>query len=279
MRGFADLAAMARLDAAELKRSRWPWTAGGLYVALAAAFLWFGARESSVVGFTGMGRVLFSLCHALVFFLPLLALGVTGQAIGRAREDGSLELWMSLPVRRGSYFAAITGVRALALIAPLLAVFAALALLSRALFAQPVPWHFLARSAAISAALLLCFCAVGVAISAVARSTARALTYWVLAWLASVALLDFGVIGLLLHTPLPPRLVFALAALNPVESARLALLSAAEPDLATLGPVGFYLATELGPALLFVLGVAWPVAFGALVLALAWRAFGRSDLV
>ncbi len=279
MRALADLAAMARLDAAELTRSRWPWICGALYVALAGAFLWFGARESGVVGFTGMGRVLFSLCHALVFFLPLLALGVTGQVIGRAREDGSLELWMSLPVRRGSYFAAITGVRALALIAPLLAVFAALALASRVLFAQPVPWHFLARSASISAALLLCFCAIGVAISAAARTTARALTYWMLAWLASVALLDFGVIALLLQTPLPPRLVFALAALNPVESARLALLSAAEPDLATLGPVGFYLANELGAGLLFALGVAWPLAFGALVLALAWRAFGRDDLV
>ena len=279
MRALADLRAMARLDAAELARSRWPWTCGGLYLALAAAFLYFGARESSVVGFTGMGRVLFSLCHALVFFLPLLALGVTGQAIGRAREDGSLELWMSLPVRRGSYFAALAGVRALALIAPLLAVFAALALASRVLFAQPVPWHLLARSALVSAALLLCFCAVGVAISALARTTARSLAYWVLAWLASVALLDFGLIGLLLRTPLPPRLVFALAALNPVEAARLALLSAAQPDLATLGPVGFYLANELGADALFALGVAWPLAFGALVLGLAWRAFGRDDLV
>jgi ABC-type transport system involved in multi-copper enzyme maturation permease subunit len=279
MRALADLRAMARLDAAELARSRWPFTCGALYVALAAAFLYFGARESGIVGFTGMGRVLFSLCHALVFFLPLLALGVTGQVIGRAREDGSLELWMSLPVRRGSYFAAITGVRALALIAPLLLVFAALALLSRVLFAQPVPWHFLARSALISAALLLCFCAIGVAISAVARTTARALTYWVLSWLVSVALLDFGLIALLLRTPLPPRLVFALAALNPVESARLALLSAAEPDLATLGPVGFYLANELGAGALFALGIAWPLAFGALVLCLAWRAFGRDDLV
>jgi len=279
MRALADLRAMARLDAAELARSRWPFTCGALYVALAAAFLYFGARESGIVGFTGMGRVLFSLCHALVFFLPLLALGVTGQVIGRAREDGSLELWMSLPVRRGSYFAAITGVRALALIAPLVLVFAALALLSRVLFAQPVPWHFLARSALISAALLLCFCAIGVAISAVARNTARALTYWVLTWLASVALLDFGLIALLLRTPLPTRLVFALAALNPVECARLALLSAAEPDLATLGPVGFYLANELGAGALFALGIAWPLVFGALVLGLAWRAFGRDDLV
>lgn len=279
MKTLADLRAIARLDAAELRRSRWPWACGGLYVALGAAFLWFGARESGIVGFTGMGRVLFSLCHALVFFLPLLALGVTGQVIGRAREDGSLELWMSLPVRRGSYFAAITGVRALALIVPLLLVFAALAVSSRALLAQPVPWFFLARSAVVSAALLSCFCAIGVAISALARTTARALTVWMLVWLACVALLDFGLIALLLRTPLPPRLVFALAALNPVEAARLALLSAAEPDLATLGPVGFYLANELGAGPLFAIGVAWPLAVGALVLGLAWRRFGRDDLL
>ena len=69
------------------------------------------------------------------------------------------------------------------------------------------------------------------------------------------------------------------AALNPVEAARLALLSAAEPDLATLGPVVFYLANELGAGPLFAIGVAWPLAVGALVLGLAWRRFGRDDLL
>jgi ABC-2 type transport system permease protein len=240
--------------------------------------VFFGMRESGVLGFTGMGRVMFSLCHALAFFLPLLALGVTGQAIGRAREDGSLELWMSLPIRRGAYLAAVTGVRALALIAPLLAMLAALALLGRFAFAQPVPWHFLARSAAVSASLLFAFAALGVLISTVARSPTRALTYWVLAWLACVALLDFGLIALLLRTPLPPQLVFFLAALNPVESARLALLSSAQPDLTTLGPVGFYLSTQLGSDALFALGVAWPLSFGALAFAGAWRSFARDDL-
>ncbi|MBM4383515.1 MAG: ABC transporter permease subunit [Deltaproteobacteria bacterium] len=275
----ADFLAMARLDAAELRRSRWPLFSLALYAALAAGFVYFGMRESSVVAFTGMGRVLFSLSHALVFFLPLLALGVTGQAINRAREDGSLELWMSLPVRRGSYLAAVTGVRALALIVPALVAFAALAAIGRFAFAQPVPWQFLARSAAISTCLLLAYAALGVAISAAARTQARALAGWLLAWLASVALLDFGLIAVLLHTALPPRLVFFLAALNPVECARLALLSGAQPDLATLGPVGFYLASELGPSLLFALGLAWPLAFGALAFAYAWRAFGRDDLI
>jgi hypothetical protein len=97
--------------------------------------------------------------------------------------------------------------------------------------------------------------------------------------MASVALLDFAGIALLLQWRLPPRAVFALAAVNPVETARMALLSSAEPTLATLGPVGFYLANRVGGRALFALGVAWPAAVGAGAFALAaWR-FRRGDLV
>ena len=56
---------------------------------LAALFVLVGLRESSVLGFTGVGRVLFSLCHAFVLWLPLLALVGTGTAIARARERGA----------------------------------------------------------------------------------------------------------------------------------------------------------------------------------------------
>ena len=65
-------------------------------------------------------------------------------------------------------------------------------------------------------------------------------------WLASAALLDFAGIALLLEWRVPAPAVFALAVANPVQAARMALLSAAEPTLATLGPVGFYLANHVG---------------------------------
>lgn len=63
-----------------------------------------------------------------------------------------------------------------------------------------------------------------------------------------------------------------------MESARLALLSAAQPDLTTLGPVGFYLSSRLGADALFALGVAWPLLFGALAFTAAWRSFARDDV-
>jgi ABC-type transport system involved in multi-copper enzyme maturation permease subunit len=270
---------MVRLDLAEVLRSRWLGVCLGIYGALAVVFVLVGLRESSVIGFTGMGRVLFSLCHALVFVLPLVALALTGQVVNRAREEGALELFMSQPVRRTSYFAAITLVRAGALILPLVALLFVTAGVGSLSFGQAIPWAFLGRACAVSAALTWAFAALGIAISARVRSPARSLTYLILAWILAVALLDFGLLGLMLQWRLNPQAVFLLAALNPVQAARLALLSAAEPDLATLGPIGFYLANQLGPGALLALGVAWPSVFGLLVWGLALRRFKRDDLV
>lgn len=53
--------------------------------------------------------------------------------------------------------------------------------------------------------------------------------------------------------------MFPLAAINPVQCSRLALLSGAQPELSTFGPVGFYLANKVGSAGLFWVGIGWPL--------------------
>ena len=279
MTGWVDARAMARLDAAEVVRSRSLFVCLGVAGVLTAAFVVVGLRESTVMDFTGTGRVLFSFCHALVVILPLLALVVTGQVVNRAREEGALELFLTHPVRRGSYFAAVSAVRYLALAAPLVLLIVLVGAGGALLAGQPPPWRFIARAAATSAALLWAFAALGLATSVVVRSPARAMTYLLLFWLAGVALVDFALIGTLLSWRLNPQAVFLLAAANPVQAARLALLSAAEPDLATLGPVGFYLAHRLGADALLALGIAWPAVFGSAAWLVALRAFRKSDLV
>jgi ABC-type transport system involved in multi-copper enzyme maturation permease subunit len=277
MRG-AELAAVARLDLGEVLRSRWLWLCLLVYGLLAGAFVLVGLRESSVLGFTGIGRVLFSLCHALVLVLPLLALLATVQAVNRARDDGSLELFLSHPIGRGAFLAGVTLVRLAALVLPLVVVMAALGG-AAGLRGQAVSWAFLARALAVCAALLAAYVGVGVAVSVTVRHPARAMTLVFLLWMASVALLDFAGIALLLQWRLPAQVVFALAAANPVQAARLALLSAAEPSLATLGPVGFYLANRVGAGALLGLGLAWPLAVGAGAWAFGWARFRRGDLV
>ena len=113
------LAAVARLDWAEVRRSRWAAACLGIYVLLAALFVLVGLRESSVLGFTGTSRVLFSSTHALVLLLPLFGLALTGQVINRARSDGTLELLLSQPLGPGRFLTAITLNRSLALALPL----------------------------------------------------------------------------------------------------------------------------------------------------------------
>lgn len=274
----AELAAVARLDGGEVLRSRWLGLCVALYGLLAAAFVLVGLRESTVLGFTGLGRVLFSLCHALVLVLPLLALLATVQAVNRARDDGSLELFLSQPIGRGAWLAGVTAVRIGALVLPLVAVMLALAAVGAA-GGQAVPWPLVARALAVCAALLAAYAGVGLAISVAVRNPARATTLVFLVWTASVLLLDFAGIALLLQWRLPAHAVFALAAANPVQAARLALLSAAEPTLATLGPVGFYLSTRVGADALLALGLAWPLAVGAGAWTFGWLRFRRGDLV
>jgi len=275
----AELAAVARLDLGEVLRSRWLLLCLLLYALLGGVFVLVGLRESSVLGFTGVGRVLFSLCHALVLFLPLLALLATVQAVNRARDDGSLELFLSHPIGRSAYLTGVTAVRLAALALPLALVMLALAAEGAIVHGQTIPWDFFGRAISVCVALLVAYVGVGLATSVLVRHPARAMTLVFLIWTVSVALLDFAGIALLLQWRMPAPAVFVLAVANPVQAARMALLASAEPTLATLGPVGFYLANHVGSDALFAFGIAWPALVGIGAWGVAWWAFRRGDAV
>lgn len=272
-----QLGAAARLDLAEVLRSRWIWFCVGVYVLLGAVMVVVGARESAVLGFTGTGRVLVSFSHALVLLLPLIALVATAPTIQRAREDGSLELLLTQPLSPGAWFTATLAVRYLALVVPLALVVVGIGVWGHVAYAHPIPWGFIGTSIAISASLLLAFTGIGALISVVARNPARVITYLVLAWALGVALLDFGLIGLMLRWRVDARAVFILAAVNPVEAARLGLLSGLDPELSSFGPVGFYLATAVGPRALLGLAVAWPAVVGVATALVAFLRFRSTD--
>ncbi len=271
--------AVARLELAEVLRSRWLIFTVVVYGLLAGTFILVGLRESQVLAFTGTGRVLLSFAHALVLLLPLLALSGTGQVINGARHSGALELILAQPISRWDYFLAVGVVRLAMLLLPLVAITLLVALFANIAQGQVIPWGFLGRTLACSATLILAFVGVGLLVTTLAQSQAKAAIAVLIIWLASVALLDFALAGAMLQWRMPPQLVFALAGANPVEASRLALLGAAEPDLGVLGPVGYYLATSLGATWLFVFGVVWPALVGIVAGALAGVVFSRSDVI
>lgn len=275
----SEFASISRLEFAEFTRSRWLVFCLLVYGVLTSVFVLVGLRESTIIGFTGMGRVLMTFSHALVFLLPLLGLGATAQVVNGAREDGTLELLFGHPASRAGWFTAIAVVRYGALLLPLVALLVLMALVGSAAFGQRIPWSFLGRVLLVSASLLFCSVALGLTVSTFIRNQAKALMAILLIWAVQVALIDFGLVGLMLQWRMPPEAVFAIAALNPVQDARLALLSSADPDLATLGPVGFFLVHRLGHGALFAIGIAWPLLLGAALWLWSLRSFGRGDLV
>ncbi|MGE3171679.1 MAG: ABC transporter permease [Planctomycetota bacterium] len=274
-----EVAVIARLELAEVLRSRWLLSCLLVHGLLASVFVLVGLRESSVLGFTGMGRALLSFSHALVFLLPLLGLLATVHVVNAARDDGSLELLLSNPVSRRGYFCAASLVRCAVLIAPLVLAMPVMAVIGSIGFGDRVPWGFLVRGLLVCSALLVCFTALGLWVSTLVRNQPRALIAAILLWAATVALIDFGLIGMMLQWRLPPQAVFAVAALNPVQCARLALLSAAQPELSTFGPVGFWLANHIGSAGLLALGIGWPLLLGVTVWIHALARFRSRDLI
>ncbi len=279
MSAMRELVAGARLDLGDVLRSRWLPLSTGVYAVLAGALVIVGMRESTVMGFTGMGRVMLSFAHVLLVVLPLLAVSATAQVVTRAREDGTIELLFSQPLSRGAYLASITLVRYLVLLLPLAALLVAMALVAKLAFREAVPFAMLGRTIAVGAALLWSFVGIGLLVSVRTRNGAKAVVAGLVVWALAVAVLDLGVVGLLLHARLSPHVVFGLAGLNPVQAARLALLSGIEPDLGTLGPVGFYLVHEVGAGGLLAYGLAWPLIVGTTSWLVASRSFARGDLV
>lgn len=269
--------AAARLDFAEVVRSRWLVFCVAVYALLAGVLVLVGLRESTMLGFTGLGRVLLAFSHGLVLVLPLLALTATGPVVNRARDDGTLELVLSQPLRRSAWLVGVTATRFAALIAPLALILVAMGVLGH-VRGQHIPWGFLGNVVLIAAALLWAFVGIGMAISVLVRNQARAITYVILAWGLAIALLDVGLVGMMLRWRLDPHAVFTVAALNPVQDARLALLSTLEPDLGTLGPVGAYLSNRVGHGSLYLLGLAWPALLGTLAWGVALAGFRRADI-
>lgn len=274
-----EIVAGARLDFGDVLRSRWLPLSSGVYAVLAAGLVLVGLRESSVLGFSGMGRVMLSFAHVLLVVLPLLALSATVQVVARAREDGTLELLFGQPLSRSSYLVSVTLVRYGVLLVPLAILLFIMALIGGVAFGEEIPVAMLGRTLAVGAALLWAFVGIGVLVSVRTRHTAKAVVAGLVVWALAVAILDLGIVGLLLNLRLSPHAVFALAGANPVQAARLALLSGIEPDLGTLGPVGFFLAHQVGASGLLAYGLAWPLVVGTLAWAFALRSFSRGDLV
>lgn len=271
--------AFLRLELADALRARWVAFASLLYVGMAGAFVWLGLRESTVLGFTGLSRVLLNLANAVLVVFPLVVLIGTHSAVVRARTTGFCELMLTQPVRRSTWFFALLTSRLIVLVGPLVVLLVGSFI--GAAFLEPEPGlAFIGfKSLAVCVALVFAFVGIGLLISALSRTAERAMVWALLVFVTTAALHDVLLITTLLRTSLPPQVVFALAVLNPSEAARVGILASADPELSVLGPVGFWLANSMGPMFALGLAIGYPLLLGVVTTWLAARRTETMDLI
>lgn len=276
---MSPFTAFLRLELADALRSRWVALTALIYAGLGGAFVWFGLRESTVLGFTGLSRVLLNLANAIILVFPLVVLIATHAAVVRARTSGFCELMLTQPVKRSTWFFSLLASRLIVLVGPLLVLL--LGCFVAAFFIEPEPGlaTIAFKSVGVSVALVFAFIGLGLLISTYARNAERAMVWALLLFVVTAALHDVLLITVLLRTSLPPQVVFALSAINPVEAARVGILASTDPELSVLGPVGFWLANTLGPGLALTVAIAWPAALGAIASLTALRRAQRMDLI
>ncbi len=273
------LGALFGLELVDALRSRWMAFVALVYVVVFGSFVAIGLGESSMLGFTGLSRVVLNLSSAVILVLPLLSLVATATVVPRARVTGLFDVLLVQPVPRKAWMIGLFGSRLVVLLAPLVLVLGAIVFVGvRSGEAHALVLEAL-RTVAIATALVVAYAGVGLALGTVAATPDQAEVYALVVWVLGAAVPDLALLGILLRWQLPPAWVFALAAANPMEAARIGILSGIDPDLSLLGPVGFWIANDLGAARAFLFGALWPLGLGVVCAVVATRRFERADLV
>lgn len=268
---------IARKELRDAIRAKWFWLYALGFAGLAAILAAVALPGSQVSGFGSFGRTAASLVSLVQLIVPLMGLTLGAQSLAGQAERGTLRFLLSHPVNRTEAFLGTYLGLAAALLATALAGFGAAGIVTVARGANTDAGAF-ARITALSCVLALAMLGVGMLISAFTRRSGTALGVAVFVWLVFAFLGDLGLMGTAVATRLPVDVIFTSALLNPVETFRLASLTAFSGSLDVLGPAGSYAVDRYGnlltPLLLTALGI-WVVVPTTLAW---WRFVKGKDL-
>ncbi len=212
---------------------------GGLLLAT------FGMNDTIVYGYRGFAKAFAGLVHLALLVVPLMALFPAATVIVEDRESGVLEYILAQPVAAREVYVGKWGGIAAAVLLSLTVGFGAAGAVA---VLRGVPPGLLAILFGFVLLLSLCFVAVGLCLSTVAATRARAITYGIMAWFTLVALGTLGIMVFFIRWGIPEQVLVSWSFINPIESFRVGVVSALDPDLSLLGPVGVSIVERLGNA-------------------------------
>jgi Cu-processing system permease protein len=267
----------ARREFRDALASRWflLYTIAFTVLAVGVSFLSLSGVGSH--GFAGFGRTAAGLLNLVMLVVPLMALTAGAGSIAGERERGTLLYLLAQPVSRTQVLLGKYLGLAAALVCSLCIGFG----ISGGVLAWRaggVGVGAYALLVGLTALLALAMLSIGVLISVVSRRSAVATGLGLFVWLALVFLSDLGLMAGSLILKLRVQEIFGLAALNPLQSFKMAVIVGMNASLDVLGPVGAYASHTLGAALPWTLASSL-VAWGVLPLAVASVLFARRGSV
>ncbi|MFI4898830.1 MAG: ABC transporter permease [Phycisphaerales bacterium JB059] len=206
-------------------------------------------------GFAGFGRTAAGLLNLIMLVVPLMALTAGAGSIAGERERGTLLYLLAQPVSRTQVLLGKHLGLAAALVCSLCIGFGVSAAVL-AWRAGGVGVGAYLMLILFTAMLALAMLSVGMLISVICRRTSVAMGLALFAWLALVFVSDLGLMASSIVFKLRVQEIFGLAAINPLQSFKMAVIVNMNASLDVLGPVGAYASHTLGPGLPWVLAAS-----------------------
>ncbi len=269
---------VAYLDVRESLRSKWFYVYTVVFGGLMALFFITGISNSVIMGFTGLSRMLLIFIQVTIIILPIFILITTVKSISGDRESNVLEYMLSFPISlRNYYWGKILG-RFLTVFVPVI-----LALLLGVIFGLikggNLPWNIILLYSALLFSVCLIFLGIAFFISTLVKSTDIAVGISFVVWIALLAFIDIGLIGLMLQHRINDELIIGIAMLNPIEVFRIGAISLFDPQLSVIGPVAYYILDSVGTKLLILYSIFYPIVLGLIFALLGYVAFKKKDLL
>jgi len=252
---------IARKEVRDALRNRWflLYALGFTVLALTLSRLSLGA--GSAAGFSGFGPTAASLINLVLLIVPLMGLTLGAGSLAGERERGTLATLLAQPItRREVLLGKFLGL-ALALGSALSLGFG-LAGMMVARSGGAVGAGAYASLVGFTMLLALAMLSLGFLISAMARHVGAATGVALFAWLGLVFLGALGLMGSAMTMRMNVGTLLTLTMINPLESFKIAAVSAITGSLDVLGPAGVYATRTYGEGLVPLLAgllVAWCV--------------------
>jgi len=259
-RSLGAIPHIVRKELRDALHDRWLISYALLLGALGVVAGYMGLRSSAGLGLQMFGRTTATLTNLCLMLSPLIGLTMGAAAIAGERDRGTLETLLAQPLERrdlllGKYIGLLLSL-ALATVAGFLP--AGFVVAGNA-GAASLPRYALFPGLAVL--LIAAMLGVGLLISVFSRGGVQAQGRAIFLWFLFVLMYDLLLMGTLVASGLSSGALATLLLLNPVDSARVLVVLALEPDLYLLGPAGAFLIGELSrlgtAVLLMVMVLAW----------------------